>query len=262
MPHALGQAFAAGIGQQIVMGKLRHGRAEQFEQLDLYGRIGDVILAADDMGHRHIDIIDDRRQRVEIGAIGAHQHRIGQRGAIDMAFAAHQIAPRHHAMIELEPPMRLAPLGLECGNLVGRQGQCRAVVDRGKPARRLPLAATVQLVLGFIAGVKPAQSLQLFSRRCIERKTLRLARHLVGMDAQPVQINLDGIGIFLPRAFLIGIVEPQHKSTAAMLGKQPVHQSRAGIADMDAPRGRRSKANFWGHVISITLAAELLLRKA
>ncbi len=66
----------------------RRRRAERLEELDLRRGIGDMVLAANDMGDAEIDVVDHARQGVEIAAIGAHQHGIGQRSGIDM------LAPR------------------------------------------------------------------------------------------------------------------------------------------------------------------------
>ena len=86
---ALRQPFAGGGGQQIVVAEGRRLGAERLEQRDLHAGIGDMVVAADDMGDAQVDVVDDRRQRVEIGAVLAHQHRVGQRGEVDGLVAAH-----------------------------------------------------------------------------------------------------------------------------------------------------------------------------
>ena len=93
--------------------------AQRFEQLDLRRGVRDVILAADHMGDAEIDVVDDARQRIEIGAVGAHQHRVGQRSGIDMLPPAHEIVPHHVALLELETPMRLAPFGFQPRAILG-----------------------------------------------------------------------------------------------------------------------------------------------
>ena len=58
------------------MRKKRNRRAERLENLDLHRRVGDVILAADDVRHCEIDIVNHRGQRVEKPAVFADQYRI------------------------------------------------------------------------------------------------------------------------------------------------------------------------------------------
>ena len=136
------------------MAEGRRRRPERLEQLDLRRGIGDMILAANDMGDAEIDIVDDGRQRVEIAAIVADQHRVGQRGGIDMLLAAHEIVPDDVARLELEAPMGLAPFGLELRAVFLGQLQGGAVVDRRPPARELPLALELELVRRLIGGIE------------------------------------------------------------------------------------------------------------
>ena len=93
MAETLRQPLAARGDQQAVVGEDRHARAQSLEDLDLHRRVGDVVLAPDHVGDPEVDIVDHGRQRVEIGAVLAHQHRIGERAAIHMAMAAHEVLP-------------------------------------------------------------------------------------------------------------------------------------------------------------------------
>ena len=79
--------------------------AQRLEQLDLRRGIGDVIFAAHHMSDAEVDVVDDARQRIEIAAVGADQHRVRQRGCVDMLLAADEIVPHHVARLELEAPM-------------------------------------------------------------------------------------------------------------------------------------------------------------
>ena len=87
--------------------------AQRLEQLDLRRGVGHMVLAADDMGDAEVDVVDHARQRVEIGAVVPDQHRVRQRGGIDMLPPAHEIVPDDVALLEQEAPMGLAPLGFE-----------------------------------------------------------------------------------------------------------------------------------------------------
>ena len=112
-----------GGRQQIVVAEVRRLGAERLEQRDLHAGVGDVVVAADDMGDAHVDVVDDRRQRIEIGAVLAHKDRIGQRGEVDGLFAAHQIGPVDFGAFGLqriagevrqqEAPVRLAAFGFD-----------------------------------------------------------------------------------------------------------------------------------------------------
>ena len=83
--------------QKAVMGIGRNGAAQRPGDFDLHRRIHHMVLAADHMGDAELDVIDDRRQRVEIAAILADQHRIGQGRRIDMLGPADKIGPFHRA---------------------------------------------------------------------------------------------------------------------------------------------------------------------
>ncbi len=117
---------------------------QSFEKLNLDGSIGDVIFAADDVADLEIEIIDDGRQRVEVGFILAHQHRIGERGRIDMAVAADKIIPADDGVIEQKTPMRLfvpalrAPPDLQLSTKARRGHKWR------QPARLLAFAAALK----------------------------------------------------------------------------------------------------------------------
>ena len=90
------------------MAKVGHSSGESLKNLNLHRRVGDVILAADDMGDAELGVVDHRGECIEIGPVLAPEDRIGQRRAVDMALAPHHIVPTHYFRLKLETPMRLA----------------------------------------------------------------------------------------------------------------------------------------------------------
>ena len=58
------------------MGELRHVGAERPEEQDVLGRVGDVVLAADDVADRHVGVVDDDHEVVERRAIAADDDQV------------------------------------------------------------------------------------------------------------------------------------------------------------------------------------------
>ena len=73
---ALRQFRAVGAVDQRDMRHYRHRPAERVVDLFLPGGVGQMIVAADDMGHAHVVVVDDDRQLVGRRAVGAQQDEV------------------------------------------------------------------------------------------------------------------------------------------------------------------------------------------
>ena len=143
--------------------------------------------------------------------------------------------------------MRLAAGRLEGSLLGGAELQRLAPIDRRQPPRQQHLAAKLELLRRLVAGVEHTRRLQPLDRRGIGVEAGGLMHGDVGAHAQPMQILLDLVGIFLARARDIGVVEPQHEAAAVLQREQPVEQGGARIADMDVAGRRRRETYGDGH---------------
>ena len=103
----------------------------------------------------------------------------------------------------------------------------------------LPLATPVELLGGLIGRVQPAQILEPRGGLVIRRHALGLAAQKVRPNSKPFKIRLDRVGVFRLGTFEIRVVEAQDERSAAAADEEPVQQSRAGVADMDAAGRRR-----------------------
>ena len=217
--------------------------AKRLEQLDLHSGIGDVILAADDMGHFEVQVIDDGGQGVEIAAVLAQQDRIRQRGRVDMAVATHEIRPAHDTGIELEPPMRPLSFRFESGSVGGGQAEGGTIIDRRQAPALLTFALSFELVGSFVARIEAPERLQPFRRRVIKEKALRLPHGERRRDAEPGEIDFDRLNLFLLRTFEISVIEPQNESSMMAPSEEEIQKRRSRIADVDAAGGRRGEAD-------------------
>ena len=138
------------------MAKSRNRATQRLENLDLHRRIGDVVFAPDHIGHSELDVVDDRGERIEIAAVLAPQHRIGNRGAVDVTFAARNVVPADHALLEPKTPMWLAAFGFEPRALGAGQSESGSIIDRRTAKRLLALAATIEFVRGLVGRIEPA----------------------------------------------------------------------------------------------------------
>ncbi len=212
------------------------------EHLQLQPGIGDMILAAHDVGHAHVDIVDHARQHIEPAAVGAADHRIGLEPGIEMLGPAHKVIPfDHRIMVEPEAPMRRDPVRLQCGTLGVGQLERGTVVDRRQTASSQDLALEIELLRTLIGRIDPPRRAQIVEASFVESEPVRLAYRVVGGEAEPGEIGVDALGEGLGRSRQIGVVQPQQEAPAGLARPQPVMERGADIADMDAPGGRGSE---------------------
>ena len=193
------------------------------------------------MGDPHFRIVHNRGQRIQKLAIGPDQHRIRHGGGIDRNVAEDAVGPGDPRMIQLEPPDAIAPLCPQGGFLFFREGKRGTVIHRGLAHVQQLLALEVQLGRGFPCLVEAGFRAQLI-RRChvaIEPRRLRLDP--IPCQAQPFQIFLNAIRVFLLGPLRIRVVEAQNELPARFPGDQPVEQRRAQVADMEIAGGRGGK---------------------
>ena len=218
--------------------------AHGVEQINLHGGVGDMVLAPDDMGNPHIRVVHHRGKRIQRRAVGADQHGVRDGAELNVPAPQHQIVPGGVAVGELEPPVRALAVGLRRGALLRRHGQRGAVIHRRQLALHQRGALGRQLVLILKTRIQPPGGLQLFGDLLIPCGALGLFRRLVPGNAEPVQVVDNALLILRPAALGIGIVQPEEKLPPLMPGEQEIHQSGAGVADMQIPRGAGREANF------------------
>ena len=73
---ALGELLAVGAQDHGDVGERGHGRAESLIDHDLTRGVGQVVVAADDMGDLHHGVVDDGREVVRGRAVGAEDDKV------------------------------------------------------------------------------------------------------------------------------------------------------------------------------------------
>ncbi len=136
-------------------------------------------------------------------------------------------------MIQSETPVTRAPFGPQFVLVCIRQVQPSPVIDWRLAHIQLLLALQIQFGRCFEHLVKMPRGAKLISGLGVAVQPQRLPLDPIPMHAQPFQIAHDTVDIFLLRAFLIGIVQPQDERAARFPGDQIVEQRGAQIADMD-----------------------------
>ena len=139
--------------------------------------------------------------------------------------------------------MGVAAFRLEGGALCLGQLQRAALIDPRQLAHLQQRALAFQLGFGLITGIDPARRLQAIESGGVDLQPAELAVGEVVLEAQPVEIAIDGLFKFLRRARRIGIVNSQQEFAAFAAGEKIIEQRGAGIADMQQARGRWREAD-------------------
>ena len=148
---------------------------------------------------------------------------------------------------QAEPPIRSFTRRQFRVDVLLRQFESGAIVDRRPVHRELAFPAAVELVLGLEARIEHAASFQGLCRIPVERRAILLPRLLVPREAEPRQIIADGLGELLCRACHVSVVEPQQKRAVILPGKKPIQRGGSDVANMESPGWARGKTDAWSH---------------
>ena len=234
------------------MGEPRHGVSERPEQEDVLGRVGEVVLTADDVADLHGRVVDDDGEVVQRRAVRPDDDEIAAEvGHVDLDPSAHDVVEGDDALTDAEAQDRAPALGLALGPFVGRQ--VRAATDvAGRQLGRLERLAIGGELLGrAVAGIRlvpleeprggrrvAGQALHLAVGRV--RTARFLAGHLgtlVPAQAQPVQAVEDVLLIGDRATDLVGVLEAQDERAADVPGMEEVEERRARRPDVERPGG-------------------------
>ena len=228
--------FPFGRDQQRLVREVRWLRAQRLEHLGLGRAVRDMIFTPNDVGHAKIDVVDDARQQIEPAAILAPDNRVAQELRIEPLFAANKVGEDdRRVMIEPEAPVRPDALGS------GRAGGL-ALIDRRQPAAEQDLAAQIELLWRFIAGIDAPGVLQPLKLALIEVEPLRLADDQVGSEAHPLEVVTDRLVELGRRPLGVGIVDPEDEFAAILPREQIIVKRGADVADVQPPGRRRREA--------------------
>ena len=161
-----------------------------------------------------------------------------------MAADAHHIFPDDVAGRQFKTVMRPAAFLFISGNLFFRQTQGTAVINRRATLGQQCFAHQFQFFRRFVTRVNQSFRNQFCRHFPVTFRPRGLPGFARPHQSQPLQGVAYFRFIFFFGAFLIGIVDPQHKASAQLLRQQPVEQRGSGIADMHVPGRRRRESDF------------------
>ncbi len=164
-----------------------------------------MIVAADDVGDAHVEIVDHDRQHVRRRSVGAEQDEVvdllvGDRDppldqVVDHRVALLRSLDADHIGLVFRPVRAVAPVTIDAERLALRLGR---------------LARRRQLLLGHVAAIGGAHVQQLMGDLGMALLELRLEiGFAVAADAEPLQPIEDCVDRFLGRANLVRILDPQ-----------------------------------------------------
>ncbi len=259
---ALAHLGAVGIEDE---GQVREGRrlsAERPEEQHVLGRVGEMVLAADDVADAHGDVVHDDREVVQRGAIRAGDDEVAaQRARIDGHVPAHQVVELHETLADAEADDGRPTFGAT-GDAV-RLVQVRAAAHVGGilPGFLLGRAVGGQLLRRAEAGVGQVPRKELLDRRRVVLAALRLAiwpegaaggqagdlRSFVPLQAEPMQAGQDVALEVERRASGVRVLQAQDEGAPGLPREEVVEEGRSCRADVQRAGGTGRDAAAGGH---------------
>ena len=250
---ALGELLAVWTADHGDVGEDRRGVAQGLVHQDLARGVGEVVVAADDVGHLHVDVVADHGEVVGGAAVAAHDDHVVLQGRVEVDVAVDGVVHGDHAAVlgHLEAPdiglasrhALLALLATHAAAGVGVGGQ--AVVLDGLAAH-LVLLGRAKAGVGAAVGVELGQCLAVGVEALGLQVGAVRAAHLgalVPVKAQPAHGADDEVDVFLGGALGVGVLDAQDELAAGGAGIGPVVDGSAGAADVELARGAGGKAD-------------------
>ena len=217
------------------MGEGGHLGAEGDEQVLLTSGVVEMVITANDMGDRHVDVVDHHREHVGGGPIGAKEDHVVELGCRHPNLALDEIA---NDRLALERCFE-AQHGIDAQRCFRRIAVAPATIVEHRPAgglglrtHGLELVRRAPAAIGLSFGEKPlgGGAMPIQSRRLVDG--LR-----IGNEPQPIQTFENRSDGTFGRAPAIGIFDPQQELATVVPSEQPVEECGARSTDMQIACG-------------------------
>ena len=171
----LAQPPLVGAEDQRHVREARHRRAERLVEQHLLRRVRDVIVAADDVGDPHVDVVDDDRQVIGRVAVRPQDDEVLDHRVVELDPPVHHVVVRRRARRACGSGSRAArPAASRAAISSRRERGARAVVRPRLPRLLGRLALRLDLVGVAVAVVGVARRDQALGRLAVAVEPLRL----------------------------------------------------------------------------------------
>jgi len=237
-----------------MMREAGHGRAQRPEEQHLAGRVGEMVVAADDVRDTHVTIVDDRREVVAGDAVGAHDDEVAHGVGADDDGTTDEVVDDDVALRDAEAQSRRLAGGKTAPYLSGIEAEAAPVVPRRAAFGERRRAELRKALLGAETVVRVAAGEQLVGGGPVTAKPLALAVRrarpahvwaLVPVEAEPAQVGEDGVLVPVVRARGVRVVDAQHEVAARVSRAQEVEQRRARRTDVQRACRTRCEADSY-----------------
>ena len=250
---ALAQPRLVGTQDERHMSELWQRTAQSLVEMNLPRRVGQVVVAADDMADRHVDVVDDDAEIIRRRAVGAGDDEIVELAVFEDDIALDQIFDHRRALARRAEADDIGLVGRQRGNHAFRR-PASAVIGRFAFFFHRRLAFGVELRGAASAGIGFAHGQQFLNLLSVKRVALALIkRPFVIIEFEPfhgVKNRLDRLG---GRPFAVGVLDAQDKFAAMMTREEKIKQRGARAADMQiAGRAGRESGSDLCHCVKLT----------
>jgi hypothetical protein len=252
VPLALGHLRALVVEDEGHVRVHRRGHAQRPLQRHVLWRVGQVLLAAEDVRHAHQRVIDDDREVVGGVAVLLADDKVFQLAGFDADLAEHRVVHDDRLVVGRAEADHVRLAGGHAGPALGLgDAKGRPVVAVGALLGQGGGPLGGQLLSGFegwvgVPGldqpvdvlVVQAEAFGLPERADVPGvaadvpAVVAKRRALVPVDAKPRQIVQDALCRRLGRARLVGVLQTHQEAAARGPGEGPAEEGRAGTADV------------------------------
>ena len=261
----LGEALAVRAEDGGEVGELRDGPAKGLVDGYLLWGVGDVIVAADDVGDGHEGVVDGDHVVVDGNAGGdaagaAHQDGVADGVGGELDRAADQIVEAEWMVFDSEANSVGLALGQVLGDSVVRKRAAAAGVDLRKIGGGGLGALGFEFLGGAEAAIGFAVSEQALGMLRVDGETLGLAIGpegafvwsagcawaFVPVEAEPAEV-FDKLGFETGfGSFEISVFDAEDELASSTAGEEPVVEGGTRVAHVQQPGGRGGKADAGG----------------
>ena len=225
---ALGELLAVGAVQKREVRVDRLLGAERLQDQQLLGRVGVVVVAADDVGDGGVEVVDGDREVVERRAVGTGDDGVVHVDVLEGRLAADEVADDRGAVVWHAQAHGAGVLGLAAEAAVG--------------AVAVLVAANV--LRGRVGAVRVPAVQQLLDDLAVAIDALGLEdRALVVVELEPAQRVEDLLDVLGRRALAVGVLDAQDERAAGVARGEPVVERRPRAADVQRAGRRGGEAD-------------------